>query len=239
LEELGVYSVAVIWALLPAAFVGQLIGRITFPLLALAHQAGQPLGPTFRRARLPVVLLSGYLSSCIFAGGPALIELLYPPTVADAGWILQLLTIGCWFAGLEAVNAVALMSIGEPKYLAIANGAKVAGMAVLLPLGFHLAGFPGAILGFVLPDVAKYLVSLIPLFRKKASVLGPDIGLTLVVASVSAVGTLVHHALENAHPFVEGLAIFVVVSGVWGGLAFALRDRLRGLRRSLPPAEAS
>lgn len=230
LEELGVYSVAVIWALLPAAFVGQLIGRITFPLLAQAHQSGAPLGPAFRRARLPVILLSGFLCTCMLAGGPALIELLYPAKVADAGWILQFLTVGTWFAGLEAVNAVALMSIGEPKYLAIANGAKVIGMLVLIPVGYHVAGFAGAVAGFVAPDLAKYLVSLIPFRNRDVRLLGQDVAMTSVVAAVSAAGLALHHALSHHHPFVEGIAIFACCVAGWGIVIRVVWPQLRGLR---------
>lgn len=227
LEELGVYSVAVVWGLLPSAFVGQLIGRITFPLLARAHQSGAPLGPAFREARLPVVMLSGYLSACMIGGAPALIELLYPATVVDAGWIIQLLTIGYWFGGLEAVNAVALMSVGQPKYLAMANAAKVMGMVVTIPVGFELAGFAGAIAGFALPDVAKYLVSVVPLVRMRASTSAQDLGLTALVALTGGAGIGLHAVLSDAHPFLVGLAVFAVVTAGWGTLAYALRKRLR------------
>ena len=99
------------------------------------------------------------------------------------------------------------------------GGAKFLGMVVFLPLGFHLDGFRGALLGLILSDVVKYATSSVGVARHGLRFLWRDAGMTLAVAAVAWAGHAAGNALagggtgRNLLPVV--VAALVVAAG-WG-----------------------
>ena len=91
--------------------------------------------------------MSGAPVACMAAGAPELIEILYDQRYADAGWMLQLLALGTWLTIPQTLSGAVLLALAAPRWFAIGNGLKFAGMVVLLPLGYTLAGDAGAIAG--------------------------------------------------------------------------------------------
>lgn len=156
---LGVYSIAWMFATLPTQLMQQIQSAVVFPALSrkLASDAsGAGLGPWYHRARFPVLVLAGLAIACLVASGPWLIATLYDPRYVDAGWILQLLALGSWFYVLAGPSGSALLAVGQPRWLAVANGAKVLGIAILVPAGFWVAEFRGAVVGFAAAEGLRY-----------------------------------------------------------------------------------
>ena len=128
--------------------------------------------------------------------------------------------------------------VGKPRWLAQGNGAKVICIALLVPLGFHLADFPGAIAGFASAELGRYGVLAFGVREWGLGTLRRDLLLSSLVAGSAFAGWWVGDFVAGA-----GLASwvsFVASSGVafasWIGVAFLLARHeglsLRALVRS-------
>jgi O-antigen/teichoic acid export membrane protein len=223
---LGVYSIALTWAILPISVVGGVLGSVVFPVLSRLHQSGKDFSEAYLKARLPWAILAGWASAGLIAGGPTLIRLLYDSRATSAGWVIQILAAGTWLLVLETSNGVALLALGQPKWVAAGNAAKLIGMLFLIPLGFSSYSFPGAVAGFAASELFRYTTSVIGSRRYKVACLGQDLRLTTLTIVTSAAGLLTAHLvaqpLRSIHLrpaklgiFLEGLCIALAVSVGW------------------------
>ena len=182
IDLLGVYGIAAMLAALPVQGVLKLGTSVVFP--TFSRVVGRPdFERLFWRVRLPFLLGGAVLVTGLFASGPFLIEVLYDPRYQAAGWILQYLAVLAWFQVLEATNAAALLAMAHVRWLVSGSVAKVIGMAALVPLGYHLAGFPGALVGVVVSEVAKYLVSALAASRRGIPGFAPDLAISAAIAA--------------------------------------------------------
>jgi O-antigen/teichoic acid export membrane protein len=162
---LGVYGVGSMMAITPLTALQGLGSGVFFPTFSRIQNAGGDLRPMFRRLRRPLVLLAGWTIAGLAGGGDAAVRLFYDDRYAAAGWIVSMLALGSWFSVLEAINSAALLALGRAQWMAAANAGKLAGMVVLIPIGYAAAGFPGAVLGVACAEVLKYAVSLVAASR--------------------------------------------------------------------------
>jgi O-antigen/teichoic acid export membrane protein len=223
---LGVYNIGATWAGLPLSIAYRVFSAVLFPLLSQLRQKGLNFSAAFLEARRPWLLLGGWASAGLIGGGPVLVRLLYTPPAASAGWIIQVLTIGIWFFLLESANSIAFLALGESKWVAAGNAAKLVGMVVLIPLGYAHFGFPGAVVGFSGSELFRYATSVLGVRRHKIACLGEDLRLTALVLATAGVGLLVARwsgpllqsiAIRPAKlgAFLEGLLIAIAVSVGW------------------------
>jgi O-antigen/teichoic acid export membrane protein len=163
MEMLGVYSIAVTLTMVPKQIIARISDSVAMPTYSAILRRGEGLAATFQRVRLPLTVLAGAATSVFIATGPCLIDVLYDPRYAAAGWMLQIVGVGLIFQVLEATNGSALLAAGHAKAVAAASAAKLVGMVVLLPVGWWLAELPGALCGLVAAEVAKWAASSIAL----------------------------------------------------------------------------
>jgi hypothetical protein len=104
----------------------------------------------------------------------------------------------------------------------------LAGMILLLPLGFHLGGFPGALAGLLVSQFVMYAVSAAGATRAGLAVVGHDLAFTAGVAAVAGAGWLAGHLLAGRlHANLAGLAgALAVMAVVWvpAGLWYLRRE---------------
>lgn len=219
---LGVYGMAANLAVLPTEAVLKLGYAVVFPTYARL-QDRDDFPRLVGRVRLPLVLLGALIVCGLVASGPFLIRVLYDRRYVDAGWILQFLAVQAWFQILEITNGSALLAKGRADWVALGNGVKLVGMVTLLTAGYRAGGFPGALAGLVLAEVAKYLVSAHGVARRGLPVFRGDLAFTAVVAAVSALGYLAGHATDRAtgSPLLGFLVAGTLVTLFWG--AWGLR----------------
>ncbi|HZZ41339.1 MAG TPA: oligosaccharide flippase family protein, partial [Tepidisphaeraceae bacterium] len=198
---LGMYSIALALAMLPAAVILKIGSSVTFPAYSRIFARSGDLSSAFRRSRLPLLLVGGLMTSCLLVAGPATISLLYDQRYHDAGLLLQLLAINVWFQILECTNGALLLAIGKSATVAAGNIAKLACMCITIPLGFHLLGIKGAILGFCLADIGRYLVLALSVRRQGLSCLSMDFLLTLLVAAITLLSLTTLHYLPPHLPY--------------------------------------
>ena len=225
---LGVYGMAANLAVLPTEAILKLGYAVVFPAYARLQDRSD-FHKVFGRVRMPLLLVGALIVSGLIASGPFLIPVLYDRRYFDAGWILQFLAATSWFRILEITNGAALLAKGRADWVAAGNGAKLVGMVAFLPLGYHLASFPGALAGLIFAEILKYLASAVGVARRGLPVFRGDVGFTVAVGGVSGVAYMAGRATEQAAR--SNLAGFLVagtlVTVFWGawGLRYWRRER--------------
>jgi O-antigen/teichoic acid export membrane protein len=136
--------------------------------------------------------------ACLAASGPPLIETLYDPRYAEAGWMVQVLAIEAWFWILEVPSVYAMLALGLPRWLAAGNAFKLAGILVLVPTGFWLYGFPGAVGGFAVSETLRYAVCATGAHRRGLPCVGPDLLATALVVVAAGCGLCASVAIGQA-----------------------------------------
>jgi O-antigen/teichoic acid export membrane protein len=228
----GVYSIAAMLAALPTLAVVKVGATVVFP--AYSRLAGrEDFKNVYPRVRLPLLLAGGAIVTALIACGPFLIRILYDNRYAQAGWILQLSAAAAWFQILECTNGVALLAQGRVSWVAAGNAAKLVGLSVFLPLGFKLGGFPGAIVGLILAQVAKYLTSAIGTAVQGLPGFGRDTVLTAVTAGLSAFGFWIGSTLNTAYRSNLGgfLGSCATAGGIWAAIGLIYLWHQKVLRR--------
>jgi O-antigen/teichoic acid export membrane protein len=225
---LGVYGMAANLAVLPTEAILKLGYAVVFPAYSRLQQRPD-FHKVFGRVRMPLLLVGALIVSGLVASGPFLIPVLYDSRYVDAGWILQFLAAISWFRILEITNGAALLAKGRADWVAAGNGMKLLGMIAFLPVGYHLAGFGGALAGLVVAEVLKYLASAVGVARRGLPVFRGDVVFTLAVAGVSGLAFLGGRAtLQASRSSLLGFLVAgTLVTAFWGtwGLRYLLRER--------------
>jgi O-antigen/teichoic acid export membrane protein len=230
LDVLAAYGVASMLAMMPQGVVAALTMKILFPVLSMFHRDGRGMADHYKQARQPILVGCGWVLSGMVAGGPTIISILYPSGFAPAGWMLSVLSAGSWFGVMEAGNGTALLAQGKGHLMAASSVAKLIGMVILIPLGYVIAGFPGAVTGFAASEVVRYVVSTALGRRVGLRTLRQDAGHTLLVLASSAAGwASARSSTAQGWPvLVEAGVVFIAVTAVW--LPWSLPPVLRHLR---------
>jgi O-antigen/teichoic acid export membrane protein len=239
IDLLGVYSIATVWANLPTTILDRIFSSVLFPILSRFDQVGEDFAKAFRQARTPALMVAGWMSASLISGGPVLIRFLYDQRAVDAGWIVQSLSIGTWLLAIETTNSTALLARGKANWMAIGSAGKLLGMFVAIPVGFMTAGFPGAVFGYSVSELLRYITSVAGGFSINLRSYRQDLTLSACLIATAAAGWAVgkgaHHLLaplaaRHSRPeaLVEGLAIMVVVGLGWLAMYRFQRARDRG-----------
>lgn len=235
LEVLGVYSIASMWAGVPALALGHVFASVVFPVLSRVKQSNGNFGQAVVETRLPWLLLAGWCCALLFGGGSALVRILYDQRAAAAEWIISLLALSTWFQSLEASNSKVLLAQGHSREVAFGNAAKLIAMVVLIPTGYALSGFSGALLGYVASEPCRYAVSALAVRAVGFSQLRQDAWLTALLAVTSliayAVARLARAPLDSLDwPFritalLEALLLVLLLTPCWGLVFLRIRKR--------------
>ncbi len=241
LDQFGVYGIAATMAMLPTLAVLKVGTSVAFPAYCRLAARGE-LAAVIGRVRLPLLLGGGAIVSGLIAAGPGLIRVLYDERYAQASWILQFLAVGAWFQILEATCGAALLAMGRVPWMAAGSAAKLAGLVLLIPLGFRLGGFPGALAGLVLAEAIKYLVAALGVARLRMPGFRLDLGMSALVVVTSVAGVGAGRLLEGgARSTLAGFAGATMVAGsLWAAILawYLLRERATrpGVVAGAPPA---
>lgn len=189
MEVLGVYSIAFTLACWPRAIFDRLARSVLFPSMAEIQR-----GPITDRCRIFLrgrdTLLAG---SLVFVGAvvlaaPLFFRAVYDSRYHDAGWICQLLCAGIWFSLLHSTSTSLALAIGATRTLAISNAVNLIVTAVAAPIGFHLGGITGFILGWSLGNLCGLLVIDATFQEFRAPLMRQDVLYTAIIGAVSIPG---------------------------------------------------
>ncbi len=237
LDLFGVYGIAAMLAALPLLGIGHVARSVAFPVYSRMSTTSPEFKGVFARTRRPLLFGGATLVSGLMACGPLLTRILYDSRYEQAGWILQLLCVGTWFQLLETGNSTLLLAQGRTNWLAGGNAAKLACMVALVPVGYHLAGFRGALTGVVASELAKYLVSELALVARGLVTFGADLTFTVLVAASAASGIFAADTLRTwGYGTVPAFfAAGVTTATIWGALTLGIWSVERARRRAASP----
>ena len=157
LAMLGIYNIGSTLSRLPSDTVQKIMSGVAFPAFSRLQDRQGDFSSAYRRIRAPLLAGSGAIFAFLTLGGPLLTQILYPALYQDAGWIIQIVAVACWFQALESTNVTTLLAFGQPKWMAAGNFVKIVAMAIVLPVAFHKWQFAGALVGMALVEIPKYL----------------------------------------------------------------------------------
>ncbi len=197
-EVLGVYGNALVLATLPVQLIWSVGTSVLLPAFSEQARAGQALDSTYRRLQLPVLMLGGLPVVGLLACGPDLVRILYDPRYWEAGWMLQLLAVGAWFQIAQTLSSNALLALGAPHWMAIANAVKLGGMMALVPLGYALHGAGGAIGALAATETFRWATVTFAAARRGLPGWRTDLGCALVVGVAGLAGWLAADAMRSA-----------------------------------------
>jgi O-antigen/teichoic acid export membrane protein len=172
-EVLGVFSIALMFALLPAEIVKRLGHHVIFPMYSRVNFEPERLARIYDRSRRVLLPGGGMALAALFLAGPWLIGLLYDQRYAAAGWMVQVLAVGVWFQLMQATSGALLLALGEARWVAAANGAKAALLIPAVVAGHTLWGVGGALGGLVAVEVVKYVVTAAAVHGQRTGTPGP------------------------------------------------------------------
>ena len=239
MERLGVYSIAMVWVTFPVYIIGHLVNAVMFPVFCRVAEREGSIAEPFGRLRVSLSFACAWMFSCLVAGGPSLVHLLYDARANEAGLVIQVLAAGSWFACLESMNEAAILALGKTKQLAYGQLGKVIAMAILLPVAAWSLGFIATVVAFSLSEIARYTVSVRACMRSGLRPLRQDAWFSAGAAVMAGVGLLVRagyarldvrFASARVDAFAEGFTIFIVLSALW----LALFRRSRAGRAGAP-----
>lgn len=145
---LGVYTVALTFAVLPTEVIRQAASKVLFPSYSeLMRTNPERLRPTLRRTRL--LLLAASWAGCMFMlfAGRWLIETLYDDRYTDAAWMLQVMSVGTLGLALTLSYDGLLLATGNTRWMAALLGVQAVVKFAGMLIGFHLGGQVGVIIG--------------------------------------------------------------------------------------------
>lgn len=152
----GVFSIASLLLMAGVGLYGSLNGHVVFAGLSQALRQGpEAVNQVYDRAQRLADLALGLLAGGLMATGGWVVHLMYDPRYAAAGWMLQGLALGLVALRHQVVEQL-MFAMGRPARVGLNNLMRALALAVLVPLGYAVAGERGAVLGVVLSQFAAW-----------------------------------------------------------------------------------
>jgi O-antigen/teichoic acid export membrane protein len=142
---LGLYTIGQLIVTALENGVARLFISVSRPVMGEAARRDRAeLRALYHRLLVPFDVFLLFIAGFLFAGGEFLIALLYDPRYAQAGSILAVLSLA--LPSLRFGMAYQLyLALGLPRLMTLVGAVRLAALATLLPTGFWLAGFTGAV----------------------------------------------------------------------------------------------
>ena len=225
---LGVYSIALTLAAAPAAALSHVVHSVVFPLYSRVANEAENLPDVYKRARFPLLVVGGWMTAGLLAGGPTIVRMLYTEPYWEGGWMLQLVVAGMWFGVvLQGANHAAVLALGKSNWTFSFSFVKLLGIVVLVYPAFTKWGFAGAIAAVSISEFLRYAISAGAAARFNMWGLKQDAALTIFVAGSAGIGYAALRALPSANVWLDALVVFVVVTALWAPLIWPLVLRVR------------
>jgi O-antigen/teichoic acid export membrane protein len=145
----GVYVIAFqIFSSIEQLLAG-IIGGVSFPALSeIARERPAALKAGYYRIHMAVASVAYTCSGILMISGQSLIELLYDPRYAQAGWMLQVLAVALLAAPFQ-IAIQCFVALGVPHVLSKVLALRLVLLAVAMVGGYHFFDVWGALLGLV------------------------------------------------------------------------------------------
>ncbi len=204
---LGIYTIALTFAMLPQQVIGQLASQVMFPAIAkLTDLPRDILRAKILSKRRFILAGVGFIVIFFACFGDLLILKLYDYRYTQAAWMLPILALGVWPNVLSETGYQTLLAVGKPKYQTYGQFLKSLHVLIGLPLGFYFLGLPGLIVMIALNDIELYGVVTYSLWREKLGCFQQDIKTTALLLIILALVLTGRFMLGFGFPISELLA---------------------------------
>lgn len=198
--ELGIYSIAFLFASVPQTTLSQLMNHAAFPALSeIARSAPERIGEVYYRLRHPFDGLALVMMGVFAVAGESIIGLLYDPRYHAAGPILEVL----------ALSAIAYRyQLADQCYLAMGRSDIVARIHVLrlvllyslVPMAFRIDGARAAIWAIALTPIISMPAMIY--YKRKFGLLnlGQELVLLWPLVAGIACGGMIEFGIRHLAP---------------------------------------
>lgn len=132
---LGIFTLAVFIVESIERLFSLVISKVALPLFAKFKNEEQSLSSSLMyRARRPVEILSAVIGGLVFFNAQHIIDILYDERYADAGWMLQILSLTLFLAPPTNVAFNYFTACGKPKYSSVSLAIQAVVLALGLPV---------------------------------------------------------------------------------------------------------
>ena len=146
---LGVYVLAFIMFSAVDQILSRIIAEIAFPALSeVARGRSAELQRRYYQFHALIAALSYFGAGVLLVLGDRIVQVLYDARYADAGWMLQILSVALLAAPFR-IAIHCFIVLGKPQLMSSATAIRLVAMVVAIPLGFQVFGLPGAIWGII------------------------------------------------------------------------------------------
>lgn len=198
MELLGVYNIAVMFAMVVPRFASELTRKVLYPSMSRVNRVSpERMRSAYYRARFVLDAATQPVNGFFLVGGTALVQIVYTPDFWAAGPFLQILAIRAAMMAVITPMENCLFSSGRTYYGFVRNLLRTITVLIGLPVGYHFYGLTGFVWAVGLSET----LSLVVLFwgMRKHGLLDPlREGWTLVFLGVGALmgaGAVGIHAL--------------------------------------------
>jgi O-antigen/teichoic acid export membrane protein len=207
LSELGIYTIALVFAKAALDVAMRLGGSVMFPVYSKLQDQPDRLMSVALRAREVVLWVGASVCICFGVGAPLFFETLWDPRYHAAGAIAQWTTIYIWARILLLTMERIPLALGNSRALFFSNIIQTCGILIAM-IGYWLAGLPAFIVGLAVGPVASHIFLLFYVPVRKGEMLQQSARFTILAGLtgvLAVVCTLWLRAI--ATPFVWVLAV--------------------------------
>jgi O-antigen/teichoic acid export membrane protein len=156
LHELGLYSIAYVFALVALVVSTQLGGTVLFPVYSRYQNDVKRMMSVALRAREAVLWAGVAVCITMAVASPLFFQLLWPIQYHDAGLIAQWMSMYIWtMILLQTMDRVPL-ALGNSRALFFSNLWRCLGI-MLAVVGYFIAALPGFLVGLAVGPVIAHL----------------------------------------------------------------------------------
>jgi O-antigen/teichoic acid export membrane protein len=178
------------------------VRRIVFPIYAQTwRQAPAEIANLYYRVKRIPAALYAFACGGLIGGAPLLMRLLYDPRYASASIFLSLLTISSALR-LPNLAAVELMAAMNHMMQTVRlNIARVAWLALTIPIGFAAFGTLGVVIAVGLVEVPAMLFCWILLYRVSVLRMSEELFFIALIVVGAIIGTLISRQVLWLFPY--------------------------------------
>jgi O-antigen/teichoic acid export membrane protein len=159
-NDMGYYAIAFLLITALQAVVLKVVGQSVLPALGeVVRDKPDKLKSTLYRIRLPLDVACLASAGALFVLGRSIVNLLYDPRYAPAGWMLSLIALTLATTSLNVFDQC-LIALGRIKLLSGLNAIRLVVLWALIPLGYHFLGVRGAVAAVPLAGFVNAVVLL-------------------------------------------------------------------------------
>jgi PST family polysaccharide transporter len=219
--ELGLYSLAVQLAFLPAEIASEVIGSVAFPLLARLQADIRQVTQVFRTTLIGMSALLFPVCILIIALAPTLVEDLLGPRWAGTVSIIRILTLASMLGLIGEAIVPTLTGVGQPYKVTFIEIVQSLVLIICVWMLTPFYGLSGAALAWLPAMVISHGVGVVfiqrILWRPFAGLSKPILAITLASVAGAMVALVIDSLLPNLAGFAIAnlLAVLVIIGFLW------------------------